>query len=77
MEFLSPEKWSLADEECIRKPVILSLEFLSFLIEVCNKNLFSYFSTKIYVDGIQKNRLNETVLLSTKNMLRLVDKKIN
>ena len=31
------------------------------------KNYFSYFSTKIYVVGPQKNRLNETVLLSTQN----------
>ena len=30
------------------------------------KNLF-YFSTKTYVVGAQKNRLNETVLLNTKN----------
>ena len=29
--------------------------------------LFSYFSTIIYVVGTQKNRLNETVLLSTQN----------
>ena len=28
---------------------------------------FSYFSTKTYVVGTQKNRLNETVLLSTQN----------
>ena len=26
-----------------------------------------YFSTKTYADGTQKNRLNETVLLSTQN----------
>ena len=31
------------------------------------KNYFSYFSTKTYVVGTQKNRLNETVLLSTQN----------
>ena len=30
--------------------------------------LFSYFSTKTYVMGTQKNRLNETVLLSTQNI---------
>ena len=30
-------------------------------------NYFSYFSTKTYVVGTQKNRLNETVLLSTQN----------
>ena len=44
-------------------------------IRVCNRppwryecvfeNSFSYFSTKTYVVGTQKNRLNETVLLST------------
>ena len=32
-----------------------------------NENYFSYFSTKTSVVGIQKNRLDETVLLSTKN----------
>ena len=32
------------------------------------KKLFSYFSTKTYVVGTQKNRLNETVLLSTQNI---------
>ena len=31
------------------------------------ENQFSYFSTKTYVVGTQKNRLNETVLLSTQN----------
>ena len=31
------------------------------------QNFFSYFSTKTYVVGTQKNRLNETVLLSTQN----------
>ena len=29
------------------------------------KIIFSYFSPKTYVVGTQKNRLNETVLLST------------
>ena len=34
-----------------------------------NENLsFSYFSTKTYDVGTQKNRLNETVLLSTQNI---------
>ena len=32
------------------------------------KKYFSYFSTKTYVVGTQKNRLNETVLLSTQNI---------
>ena len=33
-------------------------------IRVCNKKKNSYFSTKTYVVDTQKNRLNETVLLS-------------
>ena len=33
-------------------------------IRLCNWKLFSYFSTKTYVEGTQKNRLNETVLFS-------------
>ena len=32
------------------------------------ENYFSYFSTKTYVVGTQKNRLHETVLLSTNNI---------
>ena len=38
----------------------------------------NYFSTKMYVVGTQKNRLNETVLLGTKNiyMLKIMCKKI-
>ena len=31
------------------------------------ENYFLYFSTKTYVVGTQKNRLNERVLLSTQN----------
>ena len=37
--------------------------------DITKKNFFSYFSTKTYVVGTQKNRLNETVLLSTQNIL--------
>ena len=36
-------------------------------IRVCTGNYFLYFSSKTYVVGTQKNRLNETVLLSTQN----------
>ena len=32
------------------------------------KNYLSYFSTKTYVVGTPKNRLNETVLLGTQNI---------
>ena len=35
---------------------------------------FSYFSNKTYVVGTQKNCLNETVLLSTKTSVKLMDK---
>ena len=37
-------------------------------LRVHTKNFFFYFSTKTYVVGTQKNRLNETVLLSTQNI---------
>ena len=51
-----------------------------FLLRVHNAKLFSYFSTKTYVVGTQKNCLNETVLLSTKTYVKtpvkLVGKKI-
>ena len=36
-------------------------------IRVRNSKLFSYFSTKTYVVGTQKNRPIETVLLNTQN----------
>ena len=35
---------------------------------VYQKKKISYFSTKPYVVGTQKNRLNETVLLNTQNI---------
>ena len=38
-----------------------------FAITVCSYKYFSYFSTKIYVVATQRNRLEETVLLSTHN----------
>ena len=37
-------------------------------IRVCIKNYFPHFSTKTYDVGAQKNHLNETVLLSTRNI---------
>ena len=40
------------------------------------KTIIFHFSTKTYVVGTQKNHPNETVLLSTKNMLKLMGKKI-
>ena len=45
---------------------------------VKSRNYFSYFSTKTYVVGTQKNRLNETILLSSKkHMFKLIDKKLS
>ena len=38
-------------------------------IRVCKRFFSSYFSTKTYVVGTQKNRLNETVLLSIQVLL--------
>ena len=42
-------------------------------IRVCTGKLFSYFSTKTYVVGTQKNRLNE----HPKQMFKLLGKEIN
>ena len=42
--------------------------FFHFFFFFFSKNLFSYFSTKTYVVGTQKNRLIKTVLLSTQNI---------
>ena len=39
-----------------------------FIKSAYQKKKNSYFSTKTYVVGTQKNRLNETVLLSTQNI---------
>ena len=45
--------------------------------ELVIENEFSVFSIKTYVVGTQKNRLDETVLLSTPNiMVRLMGNKI-
>ena len=38
------------------------------LVKCIPINYFSYFSTKTYVEGTQKNHLNETVPLSTENI---------
>ena len=49
----------------------------SLRVRKITEKKMSYFSIKTYVVGTQKNRHNETVLLSTqKHMLKIVDKKI-
>ena len=46
----------------------MSFKYQGFSLECVPKNSFSYFSSKPYVVGTQKNRRNETVLLSTQNI---------
>ena len=47
------------------------------VLECAPKKCFLFLNQNIYVVGPQKNRLNETVLLSTQNiMLQFMDKKI-
>ena len=38
------------------------------LVKVCNEKIVFLFLFKTYVVGTQKNRLNETILLSTQNI---------
>ena len=50
----------------LNKMVSNSLDSDKVILRSISENYFSYFSTKTYVVGTQKNPLNETVLLSTK-----------
>ena len=43
-------------------------QFKHAISKECVTDFFFYFSTKTYVLGTQKNRLNETVLLSVHNI---------
>ena len=55
------------------KPIstICLMREIDVISEECvTKIYFSYFSTKPYGVGTQKNRLNETVLLSTQNIFK-------
>ena len=45
---------------------------IAFMLEWVMKEYFFYFSIKTYVVGTQKNRLNETILLSTKTYVKTV-----
>ena len=51
------------------------IEYQASIKECVLENYFLYFSSKTYVVGTQKNRLNETVLLSTQNTFKLMGKK--
>ena len=44
----------------------------AFSYECVTKIYFSFYSTKTYVVGTQKDRLYETVLLSTPNMSKKI-----
>ena len=46
-------------------------------IRIMHNSTLSYFSSHSYVVGTRKNRRNETVLLSTQNMFKLMNKQIN
>ena len=41
---------------------------LNSVLQSAYQNFFSYFSTKTYVVGTERNRLDETVLLNTQNI---------
>ena len=47
---------------------LLNNQILAFSEECVPNNKLSYFSTKTYIVGTQKNRLNETFLLSAQNI---------
>ena len=50
-----------------------SLEHQKYMLKLIDRKYsqFSYFSTKTYVVGTQKNRFDETVLLSTKTYVKI------
>ena len=73
------DEWEKLHLQCQgnRSTVFLTTWIRPLVSSAYQKNVcFFYFSTKTYVVDTQKNRLNETVLLSTQNMLKLMGKKI-
>ena len=52
----------------MKEQILTHWQNLMFTNRDSLKIIFLYFSTKTHVVGTQKNRLNERVLLSTKNM---------
>ena len=57
--------WKTANCNCFDMTSILDIRTL---VKSAYQIFFSYFLTKTYVVGTQKNRLNKTVLLSTQNI---------
>ena len=76
MQFLSNSNVMLSIESNIHELILLNLfNLLGKGDKMLDKppilsfhQLFSYFSTKTYIVGTQKNTLNELVLLSTQNL---------
>ena len=64
----------LKDAGCAGKKITVFREAV-LQIRVCTGKLFSYFSTKTYVVGAQKNRLNE--IEHPKHMFKLMGKEID
>ena len=52
---------------CIYAWMVITMNSASLQIRVCNQELIFLFLNETYVVGTQKNRLHETVLLSTQN----------
>ena len=59
---------TLIENACLQLECCRLTGYRPLVKSVYQKNIFFHFSTKTYVAGTQKNRLNETVLLSTKNI---------
>ena len=62
------EDMSLNPDDYEGQTVLILGEYTELKLKCVTKIYFSYCSTKTYVVGTQKNRLNETVLLSTQNI---------
>ena len=70
-----PSQWDGSFEHPKHMFKLMGKKIMAILRKLCllnwpygvTENHFSYFSTKTYVVGTQKNRLDETVLLSTQN----------
>ena len=61
---------SSSDNQNRKRKMFITSNISGLKLRVCNEDLISYFSTKTYVVGTQKNCLNETILLSTQNICK-------
>ena len=74
--FIVSEKLKKWSSIVLDEAYCCELDSLGLWLRVRNIKIFPYFSTKTYVVGALKYRLNETVLLCTQNMLKIMGKKI-